>query len=606
MFTTTGQNSGNHTITGTAGADHFDEGLSTKSNLILAGDGNDTVNFYSNFPVTVSGGNGNDSIAVNHASISGNSSFSGAYNQDSVYGDAGNDTIAAYENKNLYLDGGDGNDVIFGTHIQNTTMVGGDGDDEINFTTLGGNKVDGGTGNDHISWSFNGSWATNGGNVAAAADTINAGAGDDKVYLANTGNVNDSSYTAQHSLSVSLGDGNDTLTVSYGTPYLKDLNIDGGAGNDVIDLHNSKLLGSGTNLISGGDGNDLIIGGSGRAYLSGDAGNDTLVAGDGNATLLGGLGDDSMVGGTGNDLFYGDAGKDTINGGAGTNSVTYSYDTTGVSVNLLTNVNHGGYAEGDVLTNISNVVGGSGDDTLFGNNAGNLLNGGLGNDLIVGGAGNDYIDAGDGNDIIYGRGGNNTLIGGAGNDLFYGDTGKDNIDGGTGTNGVTYFYDTTGVSVNLLTGVNHGGFAEGDVLKNISNVVGGSGNDSLVGDDKGDLLNGYLGNDFIVGGKGNDYINAGDGNDTLISGGGKDTLIGGQGADLFVVKLSDSTSGSNITDFTHGQDHINILGSNFQNLSFANVDGGTMISDVSQGINSGHLFLTGVDAHTLSSSDFLF
>ena len=584
MFTTTGQNSGNYTITGTAGADHFGEGLSTKSNLILAGDGNDTVNFYSNFPVTVSGGNGNDSITVNHASISGNSSFSGAYNQDSVYGDAGNDTIAAYENKNLYLDGGDGNDVIFGTDIQNTTMVGGDGNDEINFTTLGGNKVDGGTGNDHISWSFNGSWATNSGNVAAAADTINAGAGDDKVYLANTGYVNDSSYTSQHSLSVSLGDGNDTLTVSYGTPYLKDLNIDGGAGNDVIDLHNSKILGSGTNLISGGDGNDLIIGGSGRAYLSGDAGNDTLVAGDGNATLLGGQGDDSLVGGKGNDVIYGDAGRDTIDGGTNGSGVTYFYDTEGVSVNLRTGVNHGGYAEGDVLKNIDSLVGGSGNDTLVGNDNGNLLNGYLGNDSIVGGKGNDYVDAGAGNDTIYGNGGADTLNGGDGNDKII-------------------------LSANANASI--GGSLKADY------VYGGSGNDTVVGSGANDLIRGEDGNDKLDGGYGNDTIQGGDGNDTIQGGQGWNVLTGGLGKDVFSYPTGDSYFNlqgiwnDTITDFKVGEDKLAFTGgARMSDLAIHNgTQGGVSGVFVDLHVSAGappHIFLNGVHAADLTVSDFIF
>ena len=407
-------------------------------------------------------------------------------------------------------------------------------------------------------------------------NTIDAGAGDDTVNISDSREPRvDGNLSGEGNLVVSLGGGNDHLSLSSYIE-LNSLSVDGGAGDDFINVSdaltgkfhtvattnitggdgNDTIIGSGNDeTLDGGTGNDSVIGGGGRDFLMGGDGNDTLVAGDGgNATLLGGLGDDSMVGGTGNDLFYGDSGKDTIDGRAGSNSVTYFYDTTGVSVNLLTNVNHGGYAEGDVLYDITNVVGGSGNDTLVGNNSGNLLNGYLGNDLIVGGKGNDYIDGGDGNDVIYGGGGNNTLIGGAGNDLFYGDTGKDNIDGGTGTNGVTYFYDTTGVSVNLLTGVNHGGFAEGDVLKNISNVVGGSGNDTLIGDDKGDLLNGYLGNDLIVGGKGNDYVDGGAGDDTIYGNGGADTLNGGDGNDKIVLSANSNASigGSLKPDYVYG------------------------------------------------------
>lgn len=62
---------------------------------------------------------------------------------------------------------------------------------------------------------------------------------------------------------------------------------------------------------------------------------------------------------------------------------------------------------------IEDAIGGSGNDALFGNSAGNRLQGGGGNDALVGNDGDDFLDGGAGAD---------TLTGGNGNDIFLGDS----------------------------------------------------------------------------------------------------------------------------------------------------------------------------------------
>ncbi|MEQ1779132.1 MAG: M10 family metallopeptidase [Nitrosomonas sp.] len=62
--------------------------------------------------------------------------------------------------------------------------------------------------------------------------------------------------------------------------------------------------------------------------------------------------------------------------------------------------------------------GGSGNDTLVGNDADNNLIGGDGNDDHDGGYGNDQLVGGTGNDILRAGYGYDTLIGGSGNDTF--------------------------------------------------------------------------------------------------------------------------------------------------------------------------------------------
>ena len=64
---------------------------------------------------------------------------------------------------------------------------------------------------------------------------------------------------------------------------------------------------------------------------------------------------------------------------------------------------------GDTRSLIENAVGGSGNDTIAGNQAANVLTGGAGNDTLQGNAGNDRLCGGLGLD---------TLTGGAGADTF--------------------------------------------------------------------------------------------------------------------------------------------------------------------------------------------
>ena len=60
---------------------------------------------------------------------------------------------------------------------------------------------------------------------------------------------------------------------------------------------------------------------------------------------------------------------------------------------------------------IENAIGGAGNDSLTGNDAGNLLRGGGGNDTLLGGKGNDWIEGGAGGDVF--------VFGGPGDSMDY-------------------------------------------------------------------------------------------------------------------------------------------------------------------------------------------
>jgi len=118
----------------------------------------------------------------------------------------------------------------------------------------------------------------------------------------------------------------------------------------------------------------------------------------------------------------------------------------------------------------------------------------------------------------------NVLDGGAGNDVLKGGAGADTLDGGAGVDTVDYSDKTVAVIVTLSGAtdatVTIGGVVE-DTIRNIENVIGGAGADTLTGDDLPNALDG------------------GAGNDTLAGGAGDDRLTGGVGADTFVIGASD-------------------------------------------------------------------
>ena len=105
-----------------------------------------------------------------------------------------------------------------------------------------------------------------------------------------------------------------------------------------------------------------------------------------------------MNGGAEEDYLMATAQADIIDGGDGYDFSIYLHSEGGVTVNLLNNANNGGYATGDVLTNIEGLVGSNHNDILFGNELDNEINGFDGDDIIIGGAGSDILYGGAGAD----------------------------------------------------------------------------------------------------------------------------------------------------------------------------------------------------------------
>ena len=118
--------------------------------------------------------------------------------------------------------------------------------------------------------------------------------------------------------------------------------VDGGSGNDVIDLRGidaSSFTNLSETLINGRGGNDMIFGsfaedeirgGVGRDFVNGFGGNDSIFGGDGEDFLFGGDGEDTIAGGGSDDNVYGESGVDTLYGDWGMSGET-AEDITGDS-----------------------------------------------------------------------------------------------------------------------------------------------------------------------------------------------------------------------------------------------------------------------------------
>ncbi len=264
---------------------------------------------------------------------------------------------------------------------------------------------------------------------------------------------------------------------------------------------------------------------------------------------------ENAIGGTGHDTIYGNDGANTLTGNAGNDNLY------GMEGNDTLN---GGTGD-DTLKGLGGndtLNGGDGADYLTGDDGNDVLNGGAGNDTLYGGDGNDTLNGGDGDDYIEDTG-TNTVSGGAGNDtiknLFV--TGG-TWDGGTGIDTIDLSADNFTATINLSSG-SFTLFSA--TFTNFENVIGTQGNDTITGSSGDNIIDGQGGNDVIDGGSGNDTLSGGAGNDTIYGGFGVDILNGGDGDDQLYGGFSTDTVNGGA-----GNDTIYVLDGEFGD----DVDGG--------------------------------
>ena len=570
---------------------------------IEAGTGNDTITGSAGGDV-IWGSDGLDSLS----GAAGNDSISGDADADVISGGTGNDTLVGGAG-NDSLSGDDDNDFLTGS-AGDDTILGGAGDDSINVsgTSDGADSVDGGSGTDTILAGTNNTTITLKALAGIEAVTAN---GFTSVSIAGTSNADTldfSTVTLTSITKIDAGGGNDTITGSGAADTILgsagDDNLSGSGGNDSFQFSGTS---DGFDAVDGGSGtdtlsalaNNTVIGltsvtgveaitanGFTGVYVGGSSNADALDlssvtltsitkidGGAGNDSLTGSAAADTIVGGSGNDLLSGRAGNDSIDGGADSDTVDYSYASAAWTINLSAGSSQGtSGSETDTITNVENVIGGTGNDTITGTSAVNVLNGGDGNDSITSGDGDDSVSGGDGNDVFRVSGST---------------SGHDYVDGGAGSDTITATANSTWITLRSVanvetitsggyTGVYIGGSDDGNealdftsvTLSGITAIDGGGGNDSIIGSstantiwgsEGNDTLDGGSGNDSLTGGEGDDSILGGDGNDVILDAGysgGYDNVDGGSGSDTITAYSNNTTIGlrsvANVETITSG------------------------------------------------------
>jgi Ca2+-binding RTX toxin-like protein len=234
----------------------------------------------------------------------------------------------------------------------------------------------------------------------------------------------------------------------------------------------------------------------------------------------------------------GGLGNDDLVGGGGTDYVDYSGRTEDLVLTLDETANDGDQAAGEtdnIHSDVEIVAGGSGSDSITGDDNGNLF---------IGGEGNDTLDGAGGSDTLFGDAGDDSLVGGEGDDTMQGSTGDDVYSGGEGVDTADYSdrdpaAEEGGVSFHISIDdladdglVTTAGQAEHDnVHTDVENVIGSQGADLITGSDADNVIDGQAGDDTIFGGIGDDALFGGEGNDSLEGEGGFDQLTGEAGND---------------------------------------------------------------------------
>ena len=210
-------------------------------------------------------------------------------------------------------------------------------------------------------------------------------------------------------------------------------------------------------------------------------------------------------------------------------------DLSGYAPGSVIDLNEGAFSSGGDMTGniaiahgavIENAVGGAGNDTILGNDAGNRLDG---------------------------RGGADRMTGGRGNDIYVVDHAGDIAREGTGADGT----DAIRSSVALALG----GGIETLVLTGGADVDG-------VGNSLANRMVGNGGANAMTGGYGNDRIDGRAGDDSLSGGRGADRLTGGTGRDEFVFdSLLRRNEIDRILDFTAADDTIRLDRAIFEGIA---------------------------------------
>ncbi len=352
-----GSHSDDYFVSG-GGDDTFDSGGGNDrvvsaggDDVVYSGDGNDHVR----------SGEGMDRVYLGGGSDIG----FGGKNRDAISGGKGSDYISGGKGHDL-LKGGDHSDELRGRKGDDV-LLGGEGDDLL-YGGQGRDELNGGRGSDVLVG-------------GAGADTF--------VFSSNSGS----------DTIVDFESGLDVVRVEIDEVYFDSLNVVQVSQMEyvvtisdtvsvrfeniefVLSAENFVFVGSsrpteGLNLV-GDRLSNVIKGGNGDDIIDGMGGVDRILSYKGDDRILAGEGGDYVRSGPGDDVVYGEGGADIIFGGKGNDYL------------------RGGWRD-DYLN------GGPGDDKLVGDQNKDVLVGGKGNDYLLGGEDSDVFvfEFGDGQDRI--------------------------------------------------------------------------------------------------------------------------------------------------------------------------------------------------------------
>jgi Ca2+-binding RTX toxin-like protein len=523
---------------------------------------------------------------------------------DSLRGEAGNDLLLGFAgNDNLNgaagddtIDGGNDNDLLIGED-GNDVLLGQDGNDGL-YGGAGDDTLDGGLGNDTVSGGLGRNvflFKCGDGNDAIQHsgtnpdDTVRFDASIDPSNVAVTGSLEYLTLTV-----ISTGEQINMESSWPKKAWLGQVEFADGTVWSSLELRTRTMTGTGADdMRFGGDDNDLVSGLAGNDFLSGGAGDDTLDGGTGNDTLVGGDGADVY-------LFRRGDGNDSISefsenwnpeerhnilrfdSSINKNDLLLRMDWLGQDLHISLKGTDDSitlqrwtpkyaflekieFADGSSWNSLDLIklagLGTSGDEGIWGTDAGDylsglegedFLDGRNGNDTLSGGAGNDNLNGGNGSDLyLYGRGDGH-------DELYDGNNGGNNddvlrFDSSIAVTDVTLKRDDTTLIINIAgdsdtirlwqwfkKNVDHGvgriEFADGTVwdveeIMHRTAPIATDGDDLMYGTADGELLSGGAGNDTLSGMGGGDLLVGGEGDDYLIDFDGADTLDGGAGND---------------------------------------------------------------------------
>jgi len=378
---------------------------------VIGGLGDDTISG-GNGPATIVGGSGTNVLSAGNGA-------------DVVQGGAGADTIIAGFGPDV-LTGGSGNTTFENVNGYPDTVIGGSGFSSATVDPTGTSVFN------NIQLFYQPSFPSGPIGVPvlpvfpSSVVVVPAAPLPPPSLLKGVLTAGSKTYTGQEVITVSQSPAAGTVSVLesgigffvYAAASVSRVVVNGGPGGSSFDL--STLLvpatvstGNGANNFVAGGENDTIAGGNGSDTLLGGPGHNVISGGAGTNLMFGGSGNDSITGGSGFDYIFtggdgitipNDPESDTITAGNGTETLYMSCNADPLDVRLdkktVTDLASG--AKTHINGTVKNFYAGAGNATMVSSAAKQVyLIGGAGNDTIFGTAAGDYLNGGTGSSFLY-------------------------------------------------------------------------------------------------------------------------------------------------------------------------------------------------------------